>query len=487
MNAFQPFKQLVYDYSGLTLDSSVAEQRLQQLLEQGMQQLGLDSHSYLLYLRQHSAVLHSLVSQLTVNETYFFRDPEQIRFCVTQLLPRLLQQAHNRPLRILSAGCSSGEEPYSLVMAILDQHGEAVLERIQFEGGDLDLDILERARSARYSPFSFRGVDEHIRQRFFTAETNGYRLLPEIARRVRFSVLNLKDSVYPANNGPYDLILFRNVSIYFDRETRQAIQQKFSRIMQPDALLLPGSSETLANDFDVFRLCEEQGQYYFVQGERLLPAGQRHPALPGAPLTPRPPRPRRQLTSAPRPPTASTPVSLPEPALPEPDSIRQLLGEERYADAARLLQNHPEQGPDSAAINLMRAWVSLNTRNFQHAEQLLQRCLQDDPWHLESLLTLGLLHRWQGEQEQACATMKIAAYAHADSWLAQYFYGDCLRQTGALHQARVPLSIAARILEHSPDAATGCHWLPLAPTAADALFLIRRHLQQLDQIPVAGH
>lgn len=484
MNALLPFKQLVYDYSGLTLDSSVAEQRLQQHIELALRQTGLDSQRYLLHLQQHPSDLHLLVSQLTVNETYFFRDPEQIRFCVDVLLPRLLHLAGPRPLRILSAGCSSGEEPYSLVMAILDRHGKAVLDRIHFTGGDLDLDILERARTALYSPFSFRGVDEQIRQRFFKAEPGGYRLLPDIASRVRFSVLNLKDANYPAPEGPYDLILFRNVSIYFDRKTRQDIQQKLSRIMQDDAILLPGSSEILANDFDVFQLCEERAQYYLVQGRQLLPAG--HEPAPVAA-----PRPAIVRTPRPVPPPAPVPAAKPAAAVkvtaPCLQDIRQLLAEERYSEAARLLQQHPADSPDATTIQLMQAWVCLNTRDFDGAGQRLQHILQQDPWHLEALLASGLLHKWNGQTETACQQMKTAAYAHANSWLAQYFHGDCLRLCRHPRQARAPLEIAARLLEHSADSDSGCDWLPLAPSPADALFLVKRHLEQLDQQQTDGY
>lgn len=472
MNGLEPFKQLVYDYSGLILDGSIAEERLQQHLQKTRQLLGLSAARLLERLYQSRTELDTLISQLTVNETYFFREPEQIDLFVQQLLPRLLATAGDRPLRILSAGCSSGEEPYSLAMAILDTHGEDVLQRITIDGGDVDLSILNKARRALYSSFSFRGVSNELRDRHFDRTSEGYQLHERIRRTVRLFMLNLMAAEYDCDYGPYDVIFFRNVSIYFDLETRKNIQHRFKRIMQPDATLFLGTTETLGNDFGIFQLREHSGLYYFVKGSQVLPD------------TPQPVRPAPHTAirpaPAPQPPTASD--SQPAiPAQPDPQLVRQLLHEERYTEAASKLDLLLHAGQHQHPARLMQAWLLLNTGHLEQAAQLLDGILQEHPWCLDSLLARGLCYKWQQDHEGACTRFKTACYAHADSWLAQYFYGDCLRHDPQPGVARAPLQVARRILSAAPDAASGCQWLPLAPPPQDALFLIERHLLALKQ------
>lgn len=481
MNELAPFKQLVYDYAGLLLEGKVAEQRLQQHLQQTGQRLGLDTTRLLELLRQSRASLDKLISQLTVNETYFFREPEHINLFVQKLLPRLLEQADNRPVRILSAGCSSGEEPYSLAMAILESHGAPVLQRVSIAAGDVDQSILAKAREALYSPFSFRGTDDGIRNRYFTKDSKGYRLVDAVRQQVSFFELNLMGTEYPGDKGPYDAIFFRNVSIYFDEATRENIQHRFSRIMQPDAVLLIGSTETMGNDFGIFQLCESRGLYYFVKGSKLLPAKPvRARQAPGRPVP-------AQATAPISQPPAPRPATQPDQStLPDPELIKQLLQEERYNEADSKLQLLLSAGQHEQEARLMQAWLWLNTGDLSAAGRQLDQLLQDDPWNLDALLARGLCSKWQDDPDNAITVFKAACYAHAGSWLAQYFYGDILRQGNNPASARGPLQVARRILSANIDSPDGCNWLPLALPARDALLLIERQLLALKSAQTAN-
>lgn len=479
MTELEPFKKRIYDYSGLVFDDSLAEQRLHKCLQQAQQQLGLDAAQYLARLHNSQTVLDALISQLTVNETYFFREPGQITLLVNSLLPRLRALAGQRPLRILSAGCSSGEEPYSLAMAIFEAFGEQGLQNIQIDAGDVDLDVLAKARHALYSSFSFRGVSEALRQTYFTETAQGFQLDPRIRKAVHFFMLNLMADPYPSDQGLYDVIFFRNVSIYFDLETRQNIQRRFARIMQPDALLFLGTTETLGNDFNIFDLHEEQGLYYFLKGSQLQP----HKPAPvdPPPLTTKP-------AARPATPSMPVPATPPPPARSQPDlqQLKQLLHQERHPEAQSkldlVLHSHPELIP----VRLMQAWLGLNARQFEQAAMRLDSLLAEDSWNLDALLARGLCCKWQGDLDGACRLFKTACYAHAESWLAQYFYGDTLRQHAQPRAARAPLQIARRILSTNLQADSGCHWLPLAPPAGDALFLIERQLLALKSMPSDG-
>lgn len=492
MKQFSPFKQLVEDYSGLEF-SGVAEQRLVTEVSKKLEQLGVGLEGYLQQLRDSPAAMTELVNQLTVNETYFYREPEQIHLFVQQLLPRLQRLAPDRPLRILSVGCSSGEEPYTLAMAICERWGRGMLERVQIEAGDLDENILQKARAGIYSQFSFRALDDVLRDKYFKIVSKGYQLDGEIRRAVRFFPLNLKADSYPLPANCYDVVFFRNVSIYFSQETRQSIQLKLKELMSGDSVLVLGSSEILGNDFGIFDLLEEQGQYYFAKGQALLAHAEKAKAE-RVTL-------KRPLLRSPEPDWADTlnqdPLHEPagEQATVEPElaataqeplpqvqndalvRIRELLSDTAlHAGALSQLEAIVQAEPDNAVALLMKAWILLNKKDFVGAQALLEKGLGLRPWCLDGLVALGLCQKWQDTPGLALQSFKKACYSHPESWLAHYYLADLLRQLKEFSAAQQSFQVVRRILSHNIQAASGSQWLPLELPAKDVLFLAERSL-----------
>ena len=159
------------------------------------------------------------MAEITIGETYFFRDSAQFALLRDRVLPDLFSparlRAHDAPIRIWSAGCASGEEPYSLAI-LLHQLGWS--SRAQVFGTDVSRPLLRQARQAQYSRWSLRGVPEEIVATYFKRSGDRFVLLPAIARAVEFRYLNLADAGYPSpQSGVWgmDLILCRNVLIYF--------------------------------------------------------------------------------------------------------------------------------------------------------------------------------------------------------------------------------------------------------------------------------
>lgn len=182
------------------------------------------------------------------------------------------------------------------------------------------------------------------------------------------------------------------------------------------------------------------------------------------------------------------PATQPAPPRTQPDlqQLKQLLLEERHTEAQSKLDLVLHAEPELAAARLMQAWLDINTRQFALAATRLDRLLGEDSWNLDALLARGLCSKWQGDLDAACRHFKTACYAHAESWLAQYFYGEALRQHNQPQAARAPLQIARRILSSNLQADSGCQWLPLTPPAGDALFLIERQLLALKAMPGNG-
>lgn len=493
MTPFQPFKRLVEDYCGLEF-SGVAEQRLEKEIRRNSDRLGCSLPDYFSLISENRGALIELVNQLTVNETYFYREPEQITLFVRELLPCLQKLASDRPLRILSVGCSSGEEPYSLAMAIAEHWGKAMLDSVQIDAGDLDEDILDKARAGVYSPFSFRALDDSLRDKYFQPDRRGYRINDDIRRAVRFFSFNLKADIYPVEPNAYDAIFFRNVSIYFSLATRRAIQSKLKRLLREHAVLLLGSSETLGNDFGLLELLEAHGQYYFAQGAMQPALAGLRPAVVARPV-------QVDLSAVPDvrhpagPDNATVPV---EPAVergtadgdPSQDQIeaRLLRLKELLSDTAQhrtillRLEKILQSAPGHATALLMQAWILLNRKEFERARELLEQVLAQTPWSLDALIALGLCQKWQGAPEEALTSFKKACYSHPESWLAHYYLADIQKQL-AQPAARNAFQAVRRILSNNIQAPSACVWLPLALPAKDVLFLAERSLLALKKQP----
>jgi chemotaxis protein methyltransferase CheR len=236
----------------------VAERRLLPRVEA----LGLsDFGAYQRYLRfdaRGKEELELAIELLLPHETYFFREPNQLECFVKEVVPQLVEEhATKRRLRLWSAGCSTGEEPYTLAM-LLEETGKLEGWDVQVHGTDLSRRVLTSARKAEYAQSALRATSYERRARHFEALTGGkYRVKAPLRARVSFSQLNLVQAE-AADVLPFmDVVFCRNVLIYFDVEARKQVIRSLYRRMQPGAWLLLGHSEsllTVTTDFEIVQL-----------------------------------------------------------------------------------------------------------------------------------------------------------------------------------------------------------------------------------------
>jgi chemotaxis protein methyltransferase CheR len=202
--------------------------------------------------RRNDRLLGELVEAMTINETLFFRDGHPFEVLRQAVLPELVRRrAAVRALTIWSAACSSGQEPYSV--ALLLRHYFPALSgwNIRLIASDLSAAMLERARRGRYSELEVsRGLPPELLQAYFDKEADGWQIRDDVRRLVEFRLLNL-GGAWP-ELPPLDLILLRNVLIYFDGPTRQQILARVRKVLQPDGYLLLGGAETTHNLDDGF-------------------------------------------------------------------------------------------------------------------------------------------------------------------------------------------------------------------------------------------
>jgi chemotaxis protein methyltransferase CheR len=197
----------------------------------------------------HDPLIEHLIVGITVGETYFFRDKRQVDLLKDKILPTIIKskkEQGNLSLRIWSAGCASGEEIYTVAMLLNEILPDKKAWSLNILGTDINTLSLQKAIKGYYGEWSMRSIDNYYKQKYFVHEESHYNLRPEIRDSVKFDYLNLNDEIYPSlftNTNMQDLILCRNVLIYFDSERVGRLMHKLSASLIPGGYLLLGASD----------------------------------------------------------------------------------------------------------------------------------------------------------------------------------------------------------------------------------------------------
>jgi len=256
---FRLVRDLVHSHCGLFFDTDakfLLEKRLARRLEQHQLPSFKEYYHFLKYSRGREQELSDIMDVLTTNETYFFREEFQLNAFVGELLPELKavkEKRGDRTLRIWSAGCSTGEEPYTIAMLILET-GAFKNWKIEIVGTDISHRVLQQARKGLYGKSSFRTTSPERIQRFFHQQDGLYRINDEVRGLVTISHLNLLDENRMILLGKMDIIFCRNVIIYFDQAVKRLVIESFYRSLREGGFLLLGHSESLLNTTTAFAL-----------------------------------------------------------------------------------------------------------------------------------------------------------------------------------------------------------------------------------------
>ena len=254
---FRLIRDLIYNHSGLFFDADskyLLDRRLLQRVSLHNLSGFREYYQFLKYDRRKEEEVADLMDLLTTNETYFFRESFQLRAFTEEIVPELMQlKQRERTLRIWSAGCSTGEEPYTIAMLMLEMgcfHGW----RIEVVGSDISHRVVQHARKGIYGKSSFRATEERYLKRFFTQDEGGYRIRDEVRELVTLTQMNLFDANRLALLGKMDTIFCRNVIIYFDQASKKRVIETFHNTLRSGGDLLLGHPESLMNISTAFAL-----------------------------------------------------------------------------------------------------------------------------------------------------------------------------------------------------------------------------------------
>jgi chemotaxis protein methyltransferase WspC len=406
------FEQLLKETMGLDA-ASIGSAAVERAVQERLSACRLaDAQTYWERLSGSGTELQELIDAVVVPETWFFRDPASF-VALARLVrgdgsPRQAQGV----LRLLSVPCSTGEEPYSMAMALLDAGFPANALRI--DAVDISIRALARAQAAVYGRNSFRGSDLAFRDRHFIATAGGHRPADAVRRLVQFRHGNLLDGLV-AGTEPYDVIFCRNVLIYFDRATQDRALAVLGRLLTPGGWLFVGPSETA--------LLSDHG---FISAKLPLAfAFRKGPAPAGAikfRATPAPSRPVRAPAPAaavPKPPRAAPPAPAPRATARAEGATgiaraRRLADQGRLAEAATHCEAHlRDHGPTAEAFNLLGLVWDASGKTADAADQY-RKALYLDPNLHEALTHLALLLQKQGDTAGAQRLQRRASRLQPD-------------------------------------------------------------------------
>lgn len=264
--AYALLRDLIEQRLGLIYENGKREllvDRLSQITAaQGMQSF-LDYYYTLKYDDQAERYWTELADQLAVPETYFWRQPDHFDSLIRHIVPEHMQERSGQPLRIWSAACCTGEEPYSIVMALLEARLYDRL-RVEVVGSDASAAMVARARRGVYGERAFRNLSNEWRDRYFTKHDLGWKISEDIISRVDFRVLNLIDEEEILRMPRMDVTFCRNVFIYFSDEAIRRAADLLSRCLRPGGHLFLGAAETLTRVNSNFLLTEVGNSLVYV-------------------------------------------------------------------------------------------------------------------------------------------------------------------------------------------------------------------------------
>lgn len=374
-----------------------------------------------------------LASHLTIGETYFFRDPALFEALERHVLPELIAaRAHTtRALRLWSAGCSTGEEPYSLAILLHRLLPDLANWRITILGTDISARALARATRATYGEWSFRGTDSAFRQAYFQPGKGEWTVREPIRRLVTLGYLNLVEDAYPSlltNTTAMDIVLCRNVLMYFDAATQRAVLERLTRCLALEGRLIPGPCDPASHS-------QLRAEHY-----------------PGTILY-------QKVSAAPAP--AAAPIEIAEPFTPRTSRRKpRPLGERKPARAratrVKTIQETPpapgraEQLPEDAETFASRAHELASQGESDEALRLLDRAVALQKLEPRFHFLRAMILQEQSKWNEAVEALRRVLYLDADFVLAHFALANIARERGRITEGERHAARALTLLKRLP-------------------------------------
>lgn len=432
------------------------------------------------YLERLSSSPHSagefraLAEQLTVNETFFFRNADNFRAVAELVLPeRIRAKTRGKRLRILSAGCASGEEAYTLAILVREALPDLASWDVKILGIDLNPAILAKATQARYSSWSLRATSEDVKRRYFRVDGRDFVLAPDIQKMVTFDERNLVDED-PGfwQSLACDVVFCRNVLMYFTPDKARDVVRRISQALLPSGFLFLGHAETLRGLTQEFHLCHTHDTFYYRRreaseavvatatwtGPRMEQAADSLPAVveSTASWVDVIQRASERIATladgrgrSPDRDARTTPVALATTALARTwdlGLVLEAVRQERFSDALELISSLPPDSHDDPDALLLRAVLLTNNGKLGESEEVCGRLLALDELNAGAHYVMALCREHASDSTGAIEHDQTAIYLDAGFAMPHLHLGIMAKRSGDRATAQRELGQASILL-----------------------------------------
>ncbi|MFH0879563.1 MAG: CheR family methyltransferase [Lentisphaerota bacterium] len=411
--ALKHIKSLLRERIGLDVETLSAK-ALDQVLRERIQVTGLqDVDAYWSLLSGDDGEVDHLINAVVVPETWFFRDSEPFEFLKNFVTHEWLPLHAGQHLRVLSIPCSTGEEPYSIAMALMDIHLEPGFFLI--DAVDISQKALDKAQSGLYTRHSFRGVGQDQLQRYFQDVKGRFQLCGEIRSSVRFICGNALEFAATQPACSYDVIFCRNLLIYLDEASRRKLVSELDRLLAGDGAFFLGHAEAPCVFLPGYDSVQHSGSFA-ARKKRTRPVKAQGGEVP---WVVRQPESRIRMAAAQK--SLAMPIQenlLPSKAPDAMDEARQYADQGLYDQAGKVCQSVLQGDPGCDEAYYMLGLVALAQGKDEAAAENFQKAVYLDPENGQALAHLSLLMDKQGRKDQAARYRRMADRVNEKSAVA---------------------------------------------------------------------
>jgi len=444
-NEFRSFRDLIAERSGIYFDPGKQESLRDNLLQR-MADCGLSNFADYFNLLSSPAgtkEFDRLLNLITIPETYFFRDRAQFRALERFVIPEIAKKKSypGASLRIWSAGCSTGEEPYTIAMILA---AGMVDSPIQILATDVSQPALKAAREGVYSGRSVRDMPQDYLNRFFTKKGGQYFLDESIKKMVEFRYFNLVSEPYPlVEMSGWDIIFCRNVTIYFQAEATRKVIHNFSLSLREGGYLFAGYSESLRYISDEFKTVQMEGAFFYQKGVPQKTVRQKARKIRGR-------RARTAGITRKQKPKAGAGLNREE-IEQICATAKQLLEMGQPERASEILNPYLREAIAPEGVILLQAEIALNRGDLDQAVQLCEMLVQREPLSIAGHYLLGIIYRTWEDDARAIEEFRKVLYLEPEHALARFNLGDLYSQVGQFDEARLEYVNVVRLLKSMPE------------------------------------
>ncbi|TAN44755.1 MAG: protein-glutamate O-methyltransferase CheR [Nitrospirae bacterium] len=485
-----PFKELLKERCGLHFEE-VRTAKLESAVYARMSDSCiLSAAEYFQKVLKDTDEFNKLVNMVTINETYFLRERDHLKILVDRLVPELIGASPNQKIRILIAGCSTGEEPYSIMIELFEKYRNSASELVSVMAFDIDSDAVAKAMEGVYGPSSFRNMHDNIRDRYFDpVGENVFRIKDFIREPVSFRTANLYEEEFPEEFCSVDIIFYRNVSIYFDPDTQKEIFTNLARLLKKGGYLFVSATETFSHNIGVLILVEFDGSFLYHKGDIIAIEDRRQLSGSGPGPVCRT-VPEKDGFSVDR--LSATLHQFAGKFCPDKrashelfDKAMSLAKDKQYEKSLAELDLLIRDEPSFVKAYILKASVLINMKRPDEACDICLKCIDFEKWCLEAYLLLGFIAKIKNENDTAIRRFKDALYIESSCWLAHFYLAEIYNLIGEKSNSCREYEITEKLLEKGDTDEHGITYFPIYFDRTQMTHLCRHNIRKLKGIQAA--